>query len=484
MLRNNPMRFGSDDFIFSRQGLLVAKMPFDTTDQTSVTGFNISGAQPVGTARRIIFRIGDDLYKFVDGNLTAYDGAGEFDDVIAGGNTVDELLALTDIPAFVGKKIYPIIALEAPADAVALPTIKMSLNAAAGTDIYNKPVETPVYELAAADDGTPRIADIVADIAATGTATCTVEVRIRDSSGSWSDYVPLAEAKNQEGTAVQFRITYAVRTLDGSDAVKLNSITIRHNMGATSVSGDTADLYSVVQSYENDLQTCYVVVKHKRLIDSKIIAYVNFMRPTARREFIDLGVSDGTRQQFNLGVGGVKDTGIDQNTLRLFADGVPTTNYGYNVEVSEVTISVEAGKAITASYDYGHDVEEWIEMPQVLDSQPYQDGTYMSKFMYTLPDETTADKKLSNVRLRLYRPSGRVDRELLGYATGTMQQFVLPHAAKQDSIILDGAEFSYDPDSQILTAVAPKGTELVVTYDYVGEQQTIYSWTAGWAVAV
>jgi len=38
----------------------------------------------------------------------------------------------------------------------------------------------------------------------------------------------------------------------------------------------------------------------------------------------------------NLGVGGVKDTGIDQNTLRLFADGVPITNYGYNVEVSEV----------------------------------------------------------------------------------------------------------------------------------------------------
>ena len=344
-------------------------------------------------------------------------------------------------------------------------------------DVYEKVYDSPEYELASANDGVPRIADIIADITATGNATCTVTVSIRNGNGDWSDYSSLADAKNCEGTAVKFKVVYRVTTLDGTDTVTLNSITIRHNMGATAVSG-------VVKNYDNDLQTCNVIVKHKRLIDSRIIAYVNFMTPTKHREFIPLGVSDGTRQQFILGVDGVKDTGVDQNTLRLFADGIPITNFGYNVEVSEVTVSVEAGKAITATYDYGHAKENWIEMPQVLDSQPYDDGTYMSKFQYTLPDEDTVDKKLSNVRLRLYRPTGRVDRENLGSATGYMQQFVLPHAAKQDTIDLPDCQWSYDPDSQILTIVAQRGIDLVISYDYIGEQQVIYSWSAGWSVAV
>ena len=41
MLKFNTMRFGTDEFSFSRQALLVSKKPFDTTGQTSVEGFTI-----------------------------------------------------------------------------------------------------------------------------------------------------------------------------------------------------------------------------------------------------------------------------------------------------------------------------------------------------------------------------------------------------------------------------------------------------------
>ena len=255
-------------------------------------------------------------------------------------------------------------------------------------------------------------------------------------------------------------------------------------MGATAVNGDFADIYSTVQNYDTDLQTCYVVVKHKKLIDSKILAYINFMAPGQHRDRIHLGIANGTVQQMILGVDGVADTGIDQNTLQLYANGDPLTDFDYNVEVGQVTVNTTAGAVITASYDYNHGVEDWREMVQSGESQPYtDDGTYMTRFTYVLDDDAAIDKKLSNIRLRLERPTGRVTNQTLGLATGYMQQIVLPHAAKQETIEIN-ADWSYDPESQIITVVATKGIELFISYDYVGESIEIYGFTAGWAAAV
>lgn len=485
MLIANTMRFGTDEFSFSRRALLTSKVPLDTANQTSVEGFTITGAQPTDTSRRVLFRVDDKLYKFSDGQLVEHNGDASFDDTIANGNTVDELLAVTSIPQWIGKKIYPIIALEAPVDAMSLPTIKLALKVRSATDLYDKNVETAEYELGTGkSDSMPRIADIVANTTCTGFATCSVTCSMRDNSGNWSNYVTLAETKNKECTAVKFKINYRVTEIGGADSAKLNTITIKHNLGSTVVSGDTADLYSIVQNYGNDLQTCQLIVKHKRLLDSEIHAYVNFMNPPKYREFITLGVSDGTRQQFPLGVDGVKDTGINHSTLRIYVDGIPISNFGYNMEVSEVTIDAEKGQTISASYEYGHDVEEWTEMPQVIGSQPYlDDGTFMSKFSYSLSDEEAVGKKISNVRLKLFRPSGRVDNQSLGVATGLVQQFALPHAAKQDTIALD-AEWSYDEDTHVLTVVGAKGSELIISYDYVGEGVTVYSFVAAWVARV
>lgn len=482
MLIANTMRFGTDEFSFSRRALLTSKVPWDTVNQSSVEGFTIGGTQPANTDRRLIFKVDDQLYKFVDGNLTEFTGSATFDDVIANGNTAAELSEVTSIPQWIGKQIYPIIAMSAPVDANTLPTIKIALKVRSNTDLYEKTVDTPEIELAAANsDATPRISDIVADTQVTGSATVNITCAVKEND-SWTAFLPLTDVKNRECSAIKFRVKYRVTDI-GNETATLKSITIRHNLGATAVSGDTADLYSIVQNYGLDLQTCQLIVKHKRLIDSEIHAYVNFMEPPKYREFITLGVSDGTRSQFALGVDGVKDTGINHSTLKVFVDGVPITNFGYNMEVSEVTVDAENGQTISASYEYGHDVEEWSEMTQVINSQPYlDDGSFMSKFSYTLPDDDAIGKKISNVRIKLFRPSGRVENETLGVGNGFVQQFVLPHAAKQDTIVCDG-DWSYDNDSKVFTVVAQRNQPIVISYDYLGESQKIYSFVAAWIAA-
>lgn len=464
---------------YERNALLISNEPFDATNETDVDGFAVTGEVPTGTAARIAFKIGNNIYR-LNGASLADIGDATTDNILSNGNIPAELNALTAVPELVGKKIYPIIALHADEDTTLSPTVKLALNTRNDTAVYQKIVDSPVYQLAADGDATPRIADIVCRKTCTGHGTADVQVRLLN--GDWSNFMPLTAAAQSEATAVQFRITYGVANI-GTDSAKVNSITIRHNMGAVAVSGDVAELYSVVQNYEVSLQTCYVVVRHKMLRDAEIRAYVNFMQPPDSRELIFIGEGTGSNNQYILGVDGGRDPNIDQNTLRIFVDGELFDEFGYNVEVSEVTVNAPIGAAITASYDYNHGTENWLEMSKLIDSQPYldDDETYMTRFSYVLPDADAVDTTLSNVRLSLYRGSGTVTNEDIGTATGFIQQIILDHAAKQETISLN-ADWSYNAENRVLTYVAAKDTPLVLSYDYIGDQQLIYSFAAGWAV--
>ena len=229
------------------------------------------------------------------------------------------------------------------------------------------------------------------------------------------------------------------------------------------------------------MRLCYLVVRHKKLIDSQINAFVNFFQTPKHRERILVGIGSGVTAQYSLGVDGVPDSQIDHSSIRVFVDGVQTSEFDYNTETSEITVNATDGKSILASYDYDCGVEEWHPMTVEFDQQPYFDGSYMTRFSYVLPDDIV-DASLANVRIQLLRPIGSVENESLGKATGKTQQIVLPHVAITDSISLN-ADFSYNFDSRILTFVAPANTDLKISYDYKGEQHKIYSWAAGWSAA-
>ena len=479
MLQYNTMRFGTDEFAFDHQGLLTSKVALDTAGQTAVGAFSITGVEPLGTKRRFLFKVDDKVWKFNGQTAVEYTDGTDIDSVLENGNTAAEVTAVTDNTAWAGKKIYPIIALYADADATVMPTAKMSLVASSSTEIFEYTSETAEYELGEGTLSTPRIVDVSVTAQTTGNATAYTTARVK-TNGEWSEYLAVSAIKDREATAIQFKTRYTVTTLDGSDTAKLSKIVIRYTTGTATVAGDNAEIYSVIQDYEMPLGTCSVTIRHDRLIDSRIGAYVNLMKATKRRVFLPLGVATGNAETFILGENGERDTGIDQSSLQIFGNGNPIANFSYNTETSEVTVTADAGIAITATYNYGREKEVWREMTKDVDQQPYEDGTYLTRFTYALPEDEQYGQSVTNVRLQLYRTQGTITDEFLGKANGVTQQFVLKHAAKADTIDCNAA-WSYNEDSQILTCVAPAGTEIIASYDWIGESHTIYSWAAGWS---
>ncbi|MBR1645201.1 MAG: hypothetical protein IJ774_05730 [Selenomonadaceae bacterium] len=479
MLQYNTMRFGTDEFVFDRQGLLTSKVALDTTGQTSVGAFTITGSEPNGTKRRFLFKVDNKIWKFVEGAPVEYTGGTDVDSVLANGNTAAEVTAVADNSAWVNKKIYPIIALYADVDATVMPTAKISLAAMSSSATFEYSVETAEYELKEASQATPRIVSVDVTSETTGSAMVYTTARVKNGD-TWSDYTSLAAISGKEAEAIQFKTRFTVTTLDGTDSGKLTKIVIRYTMGEAVVSGDNAEIFSVIQDYELPLGTCSVTIRHDRLTDSVIKAYVNLMKPSKSRVFLPIGVATGTADTFVLGENGVGDTNIDQNTLKVFGNGAPVANFSYNTETSELTVTADAGTAITASYTYDRDQEFWREMSKDVNQQPYNDGTVLTRFSYSLPEEEQFGQTVSNIRLQLYRTQGTVTNAILGTANGMTQQFVLKHAAKADTIICNAA-WSYNENSQILTCVAPKDTEITISYDWIGESHTVHSWAAGWS---
>ena len=399
------------------------------------------------------------------------------------GNKPTTLNGYSVVRSFVGKKIFPVIALQAPSDADDFPTLKFQLKTQAEAETLTDTVESPIYILS--EDNVPKIESITYESEIQGDASVTIKVRLQADDESWSDYMSLTAAANKSAVAVQFKITYKVTKTDGSDAAQVTQIVVNHTSGKTFVASNTAEIFSVVQNYENDLQTCYVIVRHSELFDSTITAYCNFMNEPARRDLIFLGNATGARQDLILGVDGVKDTGIDPATLELFAGDAPLTDYiGFNTEISTVTINVKKNTPIYASYEYNHDMEVWKKMTAQY-TQPYNDdlNSYMTRFIFRTDD---AGKKVANVRISLKRKTGSVSAESLGTATGKKQLFTLKHMPKPSTIKFPNAtnpvDFSYDDESNILVVTAKKGTALSCKYSWLGEPISIYGYAAGWSV--
>jgi hypothetical protein len=483
MLTVNTMRYGTDNFVFRKQTLLTTSKAWDTTGKTDIEGFELAGIEPADSNRRVIFQVDNKYYKFDSTqNLVEYTDTVDFDSILVSGNTVEELSKVTAIPAWVGKKIYPIIALDSAPDATVFPSIKIALKTRCNQDQYQKSEESAEYTLAnASDKALPRIIDVTPSVIVTGKATATVQVAVRDNNGTWSSYMSLTDAKDKQCSAVKYKATYTVTTLDGTDSAHVDSVTIRYANGSAAVSGDTAEIYSITNNYEDGLQYCQALIKHKALIDSQIKAYISFRNEPKTRKMVSIGTGNGKEQTLILGVSGIADNGINQNKLSIYVDGELFYNYSYNTETSEITLTVDNGAAISASYEYGWEPETWLEMTAGA-VEPYHDNSsmYSSRFTYTLAD-TSEKKTISNVKFVLYRPQGHVDSASLGKASGNRQVMVLPHMAKKETIVCNGS-WSYDEDTKVLTVVATKDTDLVISYDWVGESQEVYGYTAGWSV--
>lgn len=512
MLINNTMRFGTDIFTVStvsggggddtqqgggddtqqgggsepepvveivKKALLISKVALDASNASKVNNFIIGGSEPEGSSRRFMFQIDSKVYKFDGGSLSQYTGALDVDSILENGNTEAELVQLTNITDLVGKQIKPIIALSGTDST--RPSAKLQLKITTTALTKTKSETTTAYNLAHPEGVIPKITEIAADTTCVGGGSVAVKCQLQAADETWGAWINLADAANQEAVAVKFKFDYSVATVD-EDSAKVNSVTVNYiaNEPVEIVSGEVAEIYSQITNFETDLNLCYLVVRHKKLIDSTIEAFCSYRPEPLHRERLLIGTGTGATKQYIMGVDGEGDAQIDHNTLEVFVDGVKTHNFDINTETCELTINATNGKPVTISYDYGCGTEDWKPMTVEFNQQPYGDGSYMTRWSYTLPDDE-ASASCANIRIKLTRPTGTVTNASLGTATGMTQQIVLPHWAKPDTITLN-ADFSYEEDTRILTFVAAKDTELKISYTYVGEQHKIYSWAAGWSV--
>lgn len=470
MLAVNTMAYGCDEFKFCRQALLKARAPLDFTYETSCSGFEINGTEPEGCKRRVVFLIDEQLYKFGNGGLTEYEFRGELNDILAEGNTVAELLAVDNVPEFIGKKVFVWIALDAPADSPVMPKIKIAAKVNSFNDIYTKFAYSPVYSLPL----NSKIKKIREDKILNGNGSATNQAKIFNPvNKTWSDFDFLPNFENKSASKIQFRTQYILTALDGSDFAKVNFIKCAYSTDSSRLSGSTCEIVSLPQDFPQDLKTCYALIKHSELIDSQIKAFVNFSAPPVRRENIMIGTATGDLQTLYLMCGGVVDTGILQDTLHLDIGGRTFSDFDFDTENSTITLKADAGAEIFASYECCEN-ENWLEMEP--DSVSFSDGIYFSKFKYRLTD--SRNKKIAAVKFVITRLADKVEQTVIGAGNGKIQKFALPHKAKIDTLNASGA-WKYDENTQILQTITALNEPVTAAYEYQGDFPQIFEYIWG-----
>ena len=485
---SNSMRYGlMEGFSFNPRGYVVSKTPIDTTGQAQINGFSIEGIEPAGSIRTAVFKIDDSYYYFpniVNGEAVPVEFPHEvnIDNLLNYGTSLSDLATITSISNWTGLKIYPIIAMQAPnSDAASIPTAKIGLKTIASTDQLSKTEETAEYEFASEIGVKASIIDVTAKTTTTGSASISIRAMLKNED-EWSSEYQLSELKNLTADAIKFRITYSVSALN-SETAKVDQIQVRYSSGgAGAVAGSEAEIVTIEQNYENGIRFAQAVIKHSKLVDGTISAYVSFRSQPLTRSLIEIGSGTGEVYTYNLKPADQEDNdeAIDQTSLRIFVDGVEKTGFNFNSGTSQVTLVAPANSVVVASYNYNVEEEIWRAM-DLTHVEPFKEsGLYSSRFEYAMPDIEDG-KPIACVKFILDRPVGDVVNESLGLASGLTQIFVLPHKAKIDTIKIPNAEFSYDEDSQMLRVVGIRGSELTLSYSWVAESQEIDGFTVGFA---
>lgn len=454
-MKIDTINYGTDSFSFRKRALIKSLSFFDFNYVTSITGFIISGTEPAGTARRIIFDIDGELYRFVNNILDKYIWRGELDDVLIYGNTVGELLELPNLNAFLNKKVKLIIALDAPANADVFPKINVKVKATSYNDTYTKIAYSPVFELV----DNARIISVDEDKTTTNNATATTYARLKKITGDWSDWQYLAETQGQIATQIQFRTNYIVSTLDGTDSAQIHNIKLQYQNADKSSTGSRT-FVSKIENYGGDLKKCYLLVKHSPLFESSIKAFVTMKPLTRRAAKVILGHTTGEQQTFTL-----SEKFIAQDTLHIEIDNAPVIDFDFDTEKSTITLTAEVGRTVTAAFEY-FDAENWYEM--TLD---YSNDNE-TRFIYRTD---AANLREVAVKFVVENKTGK-DTVNLGVGTGKLQSFALAHTPEK--ISCNGA---YKFENQVLSVVAKIGETITADYTWRGQLPTVKGYIAGWA---
>lgn len=462
----------TDGYFMDAQGLITLNEPLNLLDKTSVKGFTIDGIEPANTSRKVAFKVDDVWNKINTSGALVPLPTQEItsDSVIKEGNTVSELEALTTVTGMAGKLVYPAIALYASKEAEVMPTFGMTVKAEIDVTVNVYSYITYSQEYTISDD--VPIVSVVTETETSGNGAVDITARIK-SSGEWSEYMPLNSVQMKKASAIQLKAVYTVQSTDGTDSAKINGVIIKYNTSGAITSNSTTDIVTVTEKFVNDLKYVHAYVKHKELNDAKIKVYCSLRKTPQKRTMYQFGNGTGALKTFTL-----LDSGINQDTLLVYADGKLVYDYGYNTETSEITITADKDAALSATYEYGWEHSEWVEMEQGV-SQINDSGAFTTEYSYTIPAHE-GELTVTAIKYELLRPEGKVTDDVIGIGTGKRQIIQLPHYARKETISCNG-KWSYDYDSKRLTVIAPEGDNIVISYDWIAESPQVYGVMAGWA---
>ena len=472
---------------YDKKGLLIAKTPINLLDKSRVKGFTIKGIQPANTNRRVAFKVDNKWNKLsTDGALSPLPTqAITSDSILKEGNTVAELTALTNVPSFVGKMVYPAFALYAGSKATVMPTIGMTVNAEIDTtaDEYTKTDYSQEFVLHNELDVLVKSISVDSNTKGNGKITLKAryatfnETAITDEGAEqtekWSDYVDLLSVINVKCHKLQIKADYQVSITDGSDSATLNDVIITYAKEVAAKADGTTDLVTLTEKFTNDLTYAHAYIKHKELIDADLKAYVRLQKTPQKADFKLIGYGTGARKTYK-----VTDSGINQDSLMVYVNGKAVYDFDFNTETSEITLVADVDVPINATYEFGWELFNYVEMQKGV-SQINDSGAYTTEYSYTIPAHD-GEYTVTAIKYELIRPEGKVADEIIGVGTGKCQIIQLPHYARKETIQCNG-KWSYDYDSKRLTVIAPADTDIVISYDWIAESPVVYGVMAGWA---
>ena len=465
------------DWSYTNDGILKSKQPINTLDKSNVLGFDFKGIEPENTMRKVVFKVDGTWNKLIINEGTATMQALKTQEITAEsvlneGNSISELTSVTSIPEFAGKLIYPAVALRDDGAEV-MPTFGMTVKAEIDTtvNVYSFTGYSQEYSLSAGED--VQVVNVVAETETTGEGNVVVTARLKQG-GKWTDYMALSDTAMKQASALQLKAVYTVTNTDGSQSAKVKNVTIRYTTSGATVNGVSTDIVTKTQRFTNDLVYAHCYVKHKKLQDAVIDAYCSLRKRPKSKSLYQFGNGTGVLNTYKL-----PDAGINQDTLSVYVDGKAVYDFGYNTETSEITLTADKDTALSASYEYGWEMSEWIKMVQGV-SQVNDSGGYTTEYSYTVPTHEGYEYTVTAIKYSLVRPEGTITEETIGVGTGKRQMIELPHFAKKETIVCDGA-WSYDYDRRLLTIIAPEGEDIVISYDWIAETPKVYAISAGWA---
>ena len=183
ILSQNPIRFNIDTLKTDKHALITMKSGnfLDCTNATSINGFNISYSQPENTRIAFVFTTGNEWFKLnSDGTALSVESQSlTYESVLEEGNTISELQALDNIPAFKGHRVRVAIALLSSDPNVA-PSVSLSIKATNTTQQLTKTEYSPLYDLG----DNAQIINIITNSQVSNNGAITIQGCI-DESDNW-----------------------------------------------------------------------------------------------------------------------------------------------------------------------------------------------------------------------------------------------------------------------------------------------------------